>query len=146
MIFRKVVSYVASFTFSTSELVKSSINPVLQFQTVILEFFSFLQKKLILKPQPQEIKQSRNLRAAIVYVIARLFRQCWTEQSAQKCFLTKNAVHSLYHLKRLLSMIEFVQVNTLLYIANTCKQQRFTINTVHLLYKLAESHIMPGAN
>ena len=33
-----------------------------------------------------------------------------------------------------------------MYIANTCKWQRFTVNTVHLLYKLAESHIMPGTN
>ena len=30
-----------------------------------------------------------------------------------------------------------------LYIANTFKWQIFTINIVHLLYKLAESHIMP---
>ena len=31
-------------------------------------------------------------------------------------------------------------------IADTYKQQRFTVNTVHLLYKLAEGHIMPGTN
>ena len=31
-------------------------------------------------------------------------------------------------------------------IANTCKQQRFTANTVHLLQKLAESHIKSGTN
>ena len=43
-------------------------------------------------------------------------------------------------------MIDFVKLKTFLYIANTCKQQRFTVNTVHLLYKLAESHIMPGTN
>ena len=30
--------------------------------------------------------------------------------------------------------------------ANICKQQRFTVNTVHLLRKLAEGHIMPGTN
>ena len=35
-------------------------------------------------------------------------------------------------------MIDFVKLKTFLYIANTCKQQRFTVNTVNLLYKLAE--------
>ena len=29
---------------------------------------------------------------------------------------------------------------------NTCKQQRFTVNAVHVLYQLAKSHIMPGTN
>ena len=43
-------------------------------------------------------------------------------------------------------MIDFVQLKTFLYIANTCKQQRFTVDTLHLLYKLAESYIMPGTN
>ena len=43
-------------------------------------------------------------------------------------------------------MIDFVQLKTFLYIGNTCKQQRFTANTVHSLYKLAESHVMPGTN
>ena len=42
--------------------------------------------------------------------------------------------------KTLLSMTDFVQLKTFLYIANTCKQQRSTVNTTHdLLYKLAES-------
>ena len=43
-------------------------------------------------------------------------------------------------------MIDFVLLKTFVYIANTCKQQIFTVNTVHVLYKLAESHIMPGPN
>ena len=43
-------------------------------------------------------------------------------------------------------MVDFVKLKTFLYIANTCKQQRFTVNTVHLLYKLAEIHIMPEIN
>ena len=43
-------------------------------------------------------------------------------------------------------MIDFVELKTFLYIANTGKWQRFTVNTVHLLYKLAESHIMPETN
>ena len=43
-------------------------------------------------------------------------------------------------------MIDFVELKTFLYIANTCKLQRFTVNTLHLLYKLAESHIMPETN
>ena len=42
-------------------------------------------------------------------------------------------------------MIDFVELKTF-YIANTCKLQRFTVNTLHLLYKLAESHIIPGTN
>ena len=33
-----------------------------------------------------------------------------------------------------------------LYVANTCKWQIFTEHTVHLLYKLAESHVMPRTN
>ena len=45
----------------------------------------------------------------------------------------------------LLSRID-LKLKTFLYIANTCKSQRFTVNTVHLLYKLAKSHIMPGTN
>ena len=43
-------------------------------------------------------------------------------------------------------MIEFVLLKTFLYIVNSCKQQIFTVNTVHVLYKLAESHIMAGTN
>ena len=31
-------------------------------------------------------------------------------------------------------------------IANTYKGQRLTVNTVHFLYKLAETRIMPGTN
>ena len=34
--------------------------------------------------------------------------------------------------------------NVSLYVANACKKQRFTVNTVQ--YKLAESYIMPGTN
>ena len=51
------------------------------------------------KPQSQEITQSGNLRAAIVYVIARHFRQGQTPQSAQKFLLPKSLVHYLCHLK-----------------------------------------------
>ena len=43
-------------------------------------------------------------------------------------------------------MIDFIYLKTFLYIGNNCKQQRFTVNAVHLLYKLAEYHIMPGTN
>ena len=49
--------------------------------------------------QSQEITQSGNLRVAIVYVIAKLFRQCRTPQSAQKVLLPKSVVHYLCHLK-----------------------------------------------
>ena len=43
-------------------------------------------------------------------------------------------------------MIDFPQLKTFLYLANTCKQKRFTVNAVHLLNKLAESYIMSGTN
>ena len=42
---------------------------------------------------------SGNLRAAIVYAFARLFRYCQTPQSAQKNLLPKNAVHYFRYLK-----------------------------------------------
>ena len=32
------------------------------------------------------------------------------------------------------------------YISNTCKWQTFAVHTLHFLYKLAESYIMPGTN
>ena len=31
-----------------------------------------------------------------------------------------------------------------MYVSHTCKEQRFTVNTIHLLNQLAETHIMPG--
>ena len=40
----------------------------------------------------------------------------------------------------------FENVKTFLWIANTCKQQRLTVNTVHLLYKLAQRYIMQETN
>ena len=43
-------------------------------------------------------------------------------------------------------MIDFFQVKTFLYITNACEYQRFTVNTVHLLYKRAESHIITETN
>ena len=55
--------------------------------------------KLFILTQSQGITQSGNLRAAIVYVIARLFRQCQTPQSAQKFLLPKSVVHYMCHLK-----------------------------------------------
>ena len=61
--------------------------------TVIMTIF------LSVIAQSQEITQSGNLRTAIVYVIARLFRQCQTPQSAQKFLLPKSVVHYLCHLK-----------------------------------------------
>ena len=42
-------------------------------------------------------------------------------------------------------MVDFVQRKTFFHIANTSKQERLTVNTVHLMYKLAGSHIKPGA-
>ena len=42
--------------------------------------------------------------------------------------------------------IDALKLKTFLYIANACKKQRFTVNAVHLLYKLAESHNMAGTN
>ena len=33
-----------------------------------------------------------------------------------------------------------------LVLANTCKLQRFTVNTLRLLTKLAEIYIIPGTN
>ena len=43
-------------------------------------------KKLLPKPQSEEITYSGNLRVAIAYVIARLFREYQTPQSAQNLF------------------------------------------------------------
>ena len=43
-------------------------------------------------------------------------------------------------------MIDFVSLKTFNYIANTCKKQRFTVNTVHLLYNLGKNHIMLRTN
>ena len=76
----------------------------------------------LISSQSQEITQPRNLHAAIVYVIARLLRQCQTPQKAQIFLLPKSAVHYLRHLEskniigqrktankqKLLSMIYFV--------------------------------------
>ena len=52
-----------------------------------------------IRAQSQEIRWSGNLRAAIACVIARLFRQCQTLQSAEKNLLPKSAIHYLCHLK-----------------------------------------------
>ena len=54
---------------------------------------------IFLKTQSKEKTYSGNLHAAIVYVIARLFRKCQTPQSAQKFLLPKSAEHYLCHLK-----------------------------------------------
>ena len=51
------------------------------------------------KAQSQEITQPGNLHAAIVYIIARLFRKCQISQSAQKFLLPKSVEHYLCHLK-----------------------------------------------
>ena len=41
-------------------------------------------------------------------------------------------------------MIDVVYLTqNFLYRANTCKWKTFTLHTVHLLYKLAKTHIMP---
>ena len=53
----------------------------------------------------------------------------------KQCFRSKKTNHQ--YRKTLLSMIVFHQLKNFLYI---------TVNTVHLLYKVAESHIMPGTN
>ena len=57
-----------------------------------------LNSQYYVSSQSQEMTQSGNLRPAIVYVIARLFRQCQTPQSAQKFLFPKCAVHYLCHL------------------------------------------------
>ena len=59
----------------------------------------FVLRNSFIYPQSQEVTQSGNLRAAIVYVIARLFRQCQTPQNAQFFFSLKSAVHYLYYVK-----------------------------------------------
>ena len=53
----------------------------------------------LLETQSQEITQSWHFSAAIVYVIAKLFRYFQTPQSAQKFLLSKSVVNYLCHLK-----------------------------------------------
>ena len=89
------------------------------FKPLFLDVARFLG--LLFESQSQEITQSGDLHAAIVYVIARLSRQCQAPQCAQTFLLAKSAVRYLCHLKlnniidrrkttskkTLLSMIDF---------------------------------------
>ena len=55
------------------------------FESLLNRYQNWIGKTSI-RVQPQEKIQSGNLRAAIGYVIARLFRQCQNPQSAQEVF------------------------------------------------------------
>ena len=132
--------------------------PVLKFQ------ISVFQKifPLITQRSPQRNNIVWKLACGYCLSYCKIYSLVPDSEECIHFFSPNSAVHYFYHLKSnnivgqrktnntekylYASMIDFVQLKNFLYIANTCKQQRFTVNTVHLLYKLAESHIMPRTN